>query len=117
MSSAYFMSASLSGWLIILETNGRRRWGQHPRSPDSRSDPASWIGSSFSDVSCDAAGEGLAQYLGERVRLRDRRKVAPGCILAPGGDGVVPLGELSRWLGKRHSFTAEDRDRRRDGAR
>src|SRR5450755_1243042 len=56
----------------------------------------------------------FAQALGQELRLGDRGKVPAEVVFSPRGDVVVALRELTRWLGKRDSFAAEDADRCRN---
>jgi len=56
----------------------------------------------------------VAQALGQELRLGDRGKVPAEVVFSPRGDVVVALRELTRWLGKRDSFAAEDADRCRN---
>src|SRR5206468_4248835 len=53
----------------------------------------------------------VAQAAGQQLRLGGGRKVAAGGVFSPGVDVVVALSQLSRWLGKRDPFAAEDADR------
>ena len=53
----------------------------------------------------------VAQAARKQFRLGDGGEVAANGVFSPGGDVVVALSELARWLRERDSFAVEDADR------